>query len=71
MGSLCESRPRPREKQILFHVTNSNIQQSNNTYGNMKTPIQLDFTLENTNANNKYQIQVSSLDSRELFFFFF
>ena len=67
MGCLFEPRPRPRGKQILFHVTNSNIRQSNNTYGNMKTPIQLDFTLENTNANNKYQIQVSSLDSRELF----
>ena len=70
MGADCFSSTRThkfRQKEILFQVNNSNLGQSKNNYQNIKTPIQLDFTLINVTPNNKYKIQVSTPESNNPF----
>ena len=60
MGSEnCGTRPRPSKKGIYFPIESTNQNNNGNYNDNSKTPVKLDFLLENAEKGQAYRILIS------------
>ena len=63
----CEPNPRTVKKGIYFQKIDSKTINSGNTYQNFKTPIKLEFILQNVDKGDKYRINVKSAENSQSF----
>ena len=61
--SCDSSKPRLMTSQCYFNINNY----QNNNKGNCKTPIKMEFTLENGEMKHKYQLAVTMEENNNMF----
>jgi hypothetical protein len=64
----CEDNPRLSRKGIYFQKSDSSKNIPGGTYQNYKTPVKLEFTLQNLQAGKKYRIKVVLADVKNFFY---
>ena len=65
----CESnRPRLIKKEIYFQKIDSEQQNRENNYQNFKTPVKLEFILQNIKIGDIYKIHITVPNAVETFF---
>ena len=63
----CEANPRLSRKGIFFKKMESGTNMSGNAYRNFKTPVKLEFILQNLEEGNKYQVAVQLPEAKSNF----
>ena len=63
----CEPNPRMVPKRIYFQKSDSKTVNAGNTYQNYKTPVKLEFILQNVNKGDKYRINLKTAENSKSF----
>ena len=68
MGTICGNSKKPKivDSKIFFNIDQSQVNSNPNT-PNYKTPVKLEFTLDNCESHHKYQIQAKMNNKNEAF----
>ena len=64
----CEPIPTLSRKGIYFQKIDSGKNMQDVTFQNFKTPVKLEFTLQNLKAGNNYKIKVELADIKNSFY---
>ena len=73
MGSVCENgkrKPKLVNRRIFFNIEECQVNKPSNPSNsaqNYKTPVKLEFTLDNCESHHKYQIQATMNNKNEAF----